>query len=75
MSQWGVKRTISGDTFLPLLDTAPFAEAGPYSCILDVILIDRRRGEAEADETLEDLKAQHVGEPYEGWAVTLATSN
>jgi hypothetical protein len=62
MSQWGRLITAKGGTFVPLVNSPPFAPIRGESLIVDVIMVDK----AEDAETLKELRS-FIGAAYSRW--------
>ena len=75
MSQWGVKKTVRGATFIPLISTRAFAVETLYSVISGVIITDCGGDKAMAVSTLEELEERYVGEPYGAWLTSTEQKN
>ncbi len=68
MSQWGREITVKVGTFIPLVNSPPFAPIRGESLIIDVIMVGKA---GDAAEALKELRS-FIGAPYSAWP-TLVT--
>lgn len=67
MSQWGIEKNIKGMRFVPLVKTKPFEPASHDHTIENIILLDHGTNQKHAEEFLERLKGEFIGQPYKTW--------